>query len=861
MKTFKRIILIAVCCFFALSLVACNFGGGGTTKPGGKDDNKKNTKEQTPTDIKKISNLTDYGARAADFNPNPVQFSDGKYANKDASSQVAALQERIEQKKLDVQNGTNKSSFVKIFAMSTPEEIMARMGKAALNYDEMERTVGYMSGAKGVNPNVEEFMKQEDGGSWSGSLTSKSWREVKNSDNKDLNTGWSLFDDIELYEKLKDYASDKSITSNQDKKDLADDNVAWHYRSMLKKIYEDVKLEGATAARLVTHMLDYAVEIVESKSNGQTSGALAADGSYGDFAKYCMYVTKDGEDPFNGLGDYETLSYLLAFDEYYGRQTNNSGLSKCVTLYGYYYDYNKRYYEKSLKDEDTYAKQLKYEKMETFEEAEWLDYVSIQRNNYINAYRYDETFYQKFYKAHFGFQSIIENKDSAVYKSSDVRRSKNLNDPGTTYTDEMIKAIQQDGLKGQLALSDWIWSYASSEQRMKEYNAVNTEYQNGNKSSNSETKNKGKFYYEKQQLDIVIYLLQYMKKFELDGALYYNVYAYSASMVKSMDNNIKDIVYIEAKVKEGNEITTIPSAIAANEENDYAIGKTGVLYIQAESSWRTTEVKRKADDAKNQSWSAIKEELEKARDYDYDQINDKNTKWKKRVERLEELVIARKWSCCGTPVGDESQNKDNCQHIENKDGTAATKEYDTNHKTSLFASDYEKVLYHIAGQSNITFKIFDETKGVVTYQLEMTSEDMAATTKKWNWTTGYHGTLVALRTALGANTGSASPNLPKWKEEKKFGISSGKTFIDGIGTEGDDFNTWTGLKDGSSLKALDPVEITESVNNTKTFLCRYTYKFSGWYLDEECKYEFSEDDNVNFSITVYAGYDIEKVAS
>ena len=72
MKTFKRIILIAVCCFFALSLVACNFGGGGTTKPGDKVDDKKNTKEQTPTDIKKISNLTDYGARA--LIPIPYNF-------------------------------------------------------------------------------------------------------------------------------------------------------------------------------------------------------------------------------------------------------------------------------------------------------------------------------------------------------------------------------------------------------------------------------------------------------------------------------------------------------------------------------------------------------------------------------------------------------------------------------------------------------------------------------------------------------------------------------------------------------------------------------------------------------------------
>ncbi|MBR1624561.1 MAG: hypothetical protein IJ676_02340 [Clostridia bacterium] len=38
----------------------------------------------------------------------------------------------------------------------------------------------------------------------------------------------------------------------------------------------------------------------------------------------------------------------------------------------------------------------------------------------------------------------------------------------------------------------------------------------------------------------------------------------------------------------------------------------------------------------------------------------------------------------------------------------------------------------------------------------------------------------------------------------------------------------------------------------------YTYKFTQWYLDKECKYEFDENDEVGVNLNVYAGYNVTK---
>ena len=855
MKSFKKVLVLILVLSFVFSLTACNLFGGGGTGGGGTGDGGTGGQgtgggatgaNLTPSkDITPLAELMDYGSRQSSYGKPGVSFnaSDKTYTAQSCTTQLTKLQDRIDQKHEDVINRDSTSSFVKIFAMSTAEELLEQMAEAALSFEEMDRVVNYLAGT--VDADLSEYIVEEANGTWSGVFTdgSTGWRDKTDGSGKAFNNGWSFFDDWEMYDRLKTFADDE----NCDNKDLASDNAAWHYRSILAKVYTEVKLDGDAAARMAVYMLDYGVEIVENKSNGLAEDAIVDSGgetTYGQFAVYCKKLPND-TDPFSGLADYETLSYLLAFNKYYA---SGDGLQDCVTLYGYYYDYNKTYYNESLADEDTYAKQLKYEKMEIFTNEEWLDYVSIQRHNYIKAYRYDVDFYNDFYDNHFEFQSIIELYDEDVYAMNSVATELALTRAGTTYTEQMKKAVTissdaLNGLEGQLAMSDWMWCYAGSEDNMKSYNEANTKYQEG-KEGSSEEEYEGRFYYELEELKIINYLFNNMTDNELSSALYYQVYAYSASMVNIIQNDLKDIVYIRDELENGAHYTQIAKNLNDGQEDEYAIGKISVLYEQGRSSWYKTGVSNLASNAKSQNWADMETEIKVALEYDYMnmEIIKKSETWKERVERLEDLVIAKQYSCCGQRVSEADVTKCDTGHVENADGTMATKDYATDHTISQFVSAYEKVLYHIAGQATVSFQK-GTTKSGNAFSGYATAQNENST-----WIAGYNGTIKDLISI-------ASENMT-YTEDEAFTISSGEDFIESIDGENKDW--WLARKEpGDDGNKYGPF-INSEIHGGTTLQYKYTYTFKGWYLDKECRYEFSDEDEVQTNLIVYAGYDVAK---
>jgi hypothetical protein len=856
MKILKRVIVGMLLVFMLSAFIACE----NKTNKGG--DTTIISSDLTPSaNIKALANLTDYGGKEATYAKTAVTYDSAAktYAGTDCSAQITKLQERIDAKKTDVINNVSDSSFVKIFAMSTPSGLLGAMAKAALTFDEMNRVVTYLSGTE--TPKISDYIAESDSGVWSGVFTDglTKWQTKKNADNTaSFNEGWSYFDDLDIYDKLKDYAEDDAaFTGNDadDKKDLAGDNATWQYRSILKKVYTEVKLDGDAAARLATYMLAYAVDIVEEKSGGNVNDAIVTSASvttYGKFAQYCK-TKPASDDPFGGFGDYETLSYLLAFNAYYG---DANGLKNCVTLYGYYYDYNETYYTKALADETTYEKQLKYEKMKTFTDAEWLDYVSIQRNNYINTYRYSRDFYEKFYGCHFEFQTIIETYDSKVYQISGVSTTLGIEKPSVTYTDEMKKAITKsgdiDGIEGQLAMSDWLWCYSGKDDNMKAYNGANTQYQNGKDSGKLEDENQGKFYYEMQELKIIDYLFTNMTASELSSALYYQVYAYSASMVNTMQNYVKNIVYVNDEIETGDYYTHIASEVKASDGNTYAVGKITTLYKQAYSDWTTVGVSTKANNATAQPWSGMKTEIETAINYDYMNMTISQTAkddngnvlgtWGQRVERLEDLVITRVWSDDGSKVSESSGSN----HVVNADGTAAYKKYDTNHQISQFVSEYEDVLYHIAGEITVSFQRPNKSTESTPGGYVTTTQEAAQT-----WLSGYYGTIKTLRD-------SKPTNSMNWSEDKAITISGGSAFKDEV--DGDDLTWWEKYQTSVNDNLYASITNVESNNGTKVTYV-YSYKFTGWYLDKDCMYLFDENDDIGINVYVYAGYDVTKTKS
>ena len=819
----------------------------------------KTANELLAKDMEKLEALTDYGSKQMYYEKAAVTYSGTMYAGRDCSTELSKLQFRINEKKDDVEAWDATTSAVKIFVLSTPEGLMESMARAALTFEEMQRVVEYFYGTV-ADADLSRYLKKGGNGEWNGIFTGKTtlWRSVLNDDGKAFNTGWSIFDDWELFDRLKEYAGSAELktTQNSTAKDNAEDNAAWQLRSILKKIYEEVKLDGDTAARLVTYILDYAVTLVEAKSGGNVNDAL--DGSNKKFAEYCKKVVKkeNNDKPMDGLGDYETLSYLLSFNQYYHA---DDGLKNCVSLFGYIYDYAKGFVSVCL-EEDTFAKQLRYQRLSTYTNDEWLEYVAIQRNIYEKAYRYEEDFYRAFYTQYLAFQGIVERFDIRVFEMDNVANARQMTKLATMYTLEMSHAIEKktnsiNGLDGQLALCDWLWCYSGNNDAMIAFNQANTKYQNGKNSNYSEAEYEGMFYYGMQTLRLIDYLLTKMSERELSSTLYCLVYAYSASMVKNMQEDIKKIVYIDKGVEKGSEYTSIASDVAASESNNYAMGKITVLYGQAYDSWTSVNVTEKAKGASNQSWGEMRTEVRFAIDYDYENnISFKNNRghWRQKYERMEDLVVMKKWSCCDQKVHETDPTKCGPNHgVYNKDGTSATKDYDENHKISLFVKNYEKVILHITGQAKLSFQ--KPEKGF------QTVEDKART-----WTAGYRtddNSFYALYTVT-----KTFGRRMTWKEDKTITIKTGKSFAEEI--DGEDKDWWygkpgaSGAREGNDKVTKFPTDAAADVKQEdyggRKVNYAYSYTFKNWYLDKECRYEFDEDDEVNFDLVVYAGYEVKK---
>ena len=823
-----------------------------------------------PKDIQIKTDLTNYGNQSAYYEKEATSFvADTKmYAGISCIEQITKLQTCIARKEADVLNGDSTSSIVKIFAMSKPEGILGKMAKAALSYDEMNKVVDILCGdgdACDINAYAEMLCGDDT-----------RWCDLQRDDSR-FNASWSVIDDIELYcilkrelkftdeiseilefknamlfkneifyEKMLQFFLHEDMTGFE--WDVVHENIEWQFRSILEKIYNGMGLSGDGMARLITYLLEYAVELVETKAGGSAEDAIVVSGgstNFNEFADYCKNAPSPS-DPFSGLQDYKTLSFLLAFNEYYKK---TEGLKNCVTLFGYYYDFIKDYFNVVMKDEDLFARQLRYKSLAVFTDAEWLDYVAFQRDKYERVYRYSENCYASFFEYHFGFQSVIEDCGARVYEISRITREIGSTALGTTYTSEMKSAIAKtgsiNGLAGQLALSDWMWCYSASETRMKDYNAANTQYENGMASGNCEQKYEGKFNFEMQQLYIVRYLLTNMTVGELSSVLHYNVYVYSASMVNSMIEDIKKIVYIKDDVEDGSYYTNISADVSKGSEDVYAQGKIKVIYDQTYDFWKIERVSVLATNASSQNWSKMKSEIQAAIDYDYENmsVKSKNTQWLERTERLEDLVIARVWSCCGQKVSEADDTKCPTGHAENPDGTVATKEYATDHTISQFVSNYEFVLMHIGGQAKVSFRV--ASKGYKT-------QEASALKGSKTWEAGYNGTIAALRADKTATT-----QLMTWGENKAITVSSGgATFIEEMESN-DDSDWWTFSKENSEDAKFDAEESVETYGGTNISYT-YSYVFKGWYLDKDCKYEFDENDVIDVNLRVYAGYTVTK---
>ncbi len=723
------------------------------------------SKVLTPADITKLPDLINYGREAKYYDVNEITYSD-------YSAEKTKLAARIVEKQADAAD-PDTSSIIKIFAASDAEKIILAMGKSALPATKMTKTVDYLAGDETVTE--EAIETKVASGVWSAT------------------TGWSFFDDWSYYEKLQDRA-DATGATNDDK-----DNVSRQYRNMAGKVFA-IGMTGDEFARVATNELDYALDVVRDMAGNKAIGTT-------EFDTYCK----------NNL-DYETLAYLHAFNDYYRK--NQNGKPDCTELYGYYYDYNLVNYN-AVSDEN-FEKELKYSHYTIYTDAEWLDYVAIQRNNYINAYRYTDTFYNTFYTKHFSFQ---ENKENHEYNIYGFSKYSNL-----TYTGEMRQAITANGLQGQLNMSDWMWCYSGNEDNMKAYNQANTNYENGKKGG-SEQENQGKFYYEMEQLKMIHYLLTNMTSANLSGALRYQIYSYSGSMLQTISGNEKDRTLINVnKLAPADATTLLASLSTDNDKKSYATGKIGAIISQMKATYSTVGIASKAQKAANESWSSMKTEIETAMKYDYSTL----TSWADKVERLEDLVIKRKYDC-GAGL-DEACLRGN-GHAE------CEKVYDTEHTISQFVSNYEQILRYVGGTVSLSFQQLKE----------------AAPGKPNNYKINEYAPNLPVTYRCGFGQASPVTTLMltgiEYFEKKEITINSGNVFKEEIKEADSKDKEWW---EKSSSPARPNSSVTETSPNQQSGTYIYEYTFSGWYLDQALLYKFDENDTITCDLILYAGYNVTK---
>lgn len=781
-KSIHKILILGMLLVLIFSLAAC---GGGRDKDGG-DKGPILGKSLTPADIIQLPDLVDYGSKPAYYSPNPATYGD-------TNAERTKLQARIDDRR-DDEDLDEASSVVKIFAHSDAQAIIEAMRLAAVPANKMTQVVDYLAGEETVEES--EIIAKVDSGKWSAT------------------PGWSFFDDYDYYEKLQDRADLPDAT------DEDEDNVKRQYRNMAGKIFA-IGMSGDEFARMFVEEMLYAIDVIESdKMANAVFNPNPADPSADAFWNYCKEEL-----------DYDTLVYILAFNDHY---TASNGRAKSVKLYGYYYDYEKRVYDET--NDDEFEKQLKYSHQKTFTKDEWLEYVDIQRNMYQGSYRYSDNFYQNnFYPAHLNFQELKEIRENTVYG---IERHNNM-----SYTGEMRSGMTNGGFAGQLRMSDWLWCYGGDDERMTAYNQANTDYETG-KNQGAENSARGEYYYKREQLKVANYLLTNMSNTELGLALRYQIYNYSSDMVKNIQDYKKDIRMYEVGKSEPEEYIFTKGYVAAGNvqgAKDYATGKIEALVSQMTDSLSNADIETKANKAASESWATMNREVLTA--LNEDNYNDLAT-FVEKVDRLDDLVIKRKWSC-GAGIGEETT----CTH-----GTC-TKKYDPNHAISQFASNYSTILQRVSGNAVLTFKYLPSDK---------TNYNLNGAETGTTYAPRYHA--IATGSNLREFTNEMLVSRNDYSEYEEITVERGNGFKEAIfdaTIDLKDENLPAGTKEGENWwntksRPGKPKAVVEERIGQNRQNYTYTYSFVGWYLDANLLYKLEDFDEITCDLVLYAGYTVKK---
>lgn len=712
-----------------------------------------NTTKVPPTNggdekVPTLADLPDYSSEARYYNVQNVTYHN-------TEQQESLLETRMEERR----TRDDLSVPLKIFIECDASEIILAMGRAGLNYEKMNKTVNYLAG-------------QESPIDMQSLVASGVWED---------NDDWSFFDDWEYYEELKKVADDS--TNNNDS-----DNAMRQRRKIMRQIFK-IGMTGDEFARLVYEELTYAYSITRNKM------LLAHNAANGTNYEYDEYVKKELS--------YDTLVYFKAFDDF-----SKASKAKTVQLYGYYYNYNKKAYDTT--DDATFEKELMYSHKKTFKTSEWFDYLQIQRNNYINSYRYTAEFYKKFYQVHFQFQELIEDYDIIVYEIPSART-----DEALKYSREMQRGMEV-GFAQQLTLTDHLYIYSKNEKAMTDYNDARSNFEIAKEGTNKPQRDEREYLYNIEQLKMVDYVLTKMNNNQLTPVLRYQILSYSAEMIRNIQSERKTVVLDTVEM---NNLQMDLDYQQKYDDLSVKIGRTNAIVAQLDRSYSNAAPESQYTKANGAPWDGIRTEVKAALSHDYSQYSDGT----KKKEALDNLIIKKK-----------TVNPDGSDFREGIDNHAlAREEYDTSHNISRFLHDHDVVLRYAIGQVEIELSNVPTKASSTTFNLQLQTGD---------FTCGNDG--------KNRNMPNGAPPTSHPNPLASVTFSSGMTLTEGL----KDVNKVAFLTNNASLVALDNETYTDAITAAKRY---YKYTFEGWYIDKELKYKVREDEKIKYDLYLYPGYSVK----
>ncbi len=903
-KLLITLLVIALVASVALGVVACNPTDDGSNS--GNGNGGKNTAV-----IETLPDMVDYGADSKYYANGTTGYSSGKVAEWTDSLNLKQDDERVKWLESDepsdwpdeveamkefyitfgnyaksadsegqvkLQNAIgyfdvdgnwvddeDASTIQRIFCYATPAGFITRMDKARVDEDKTDKMVEY------ITRDDEAYVLEE------GEKRSKTDYEFRLGfasvleDYDQLDELQVIYEDFEEYEYDNSYPSPRFETEEE-----VQDYINRKKRKIYGEIFNIFEDKADQFARAAIQIVSYGIEIIDDvmMSAYDFNKNDGSEISFEDYLRYEMF-------------DHETLSYFLAFMD--GNITSFNDVlydatnkKTMMSLYGYYYQYQKRDYEvfddTKMVDNTRLGTVTEYEDFLELNHKEYFDtnaealrYRDYDRRQYAEAYRYSYACYKKYYEVQLTFQSVQEEKDLQVYvggagaigdsvANGQYKNGIDVVGEGLTYSAEMQEGCSL-GLESTLKLSDVNWEYTGVDNNVLRFN---TKAKNWNSLTDAQQEQKGqkikKVEYEIVQLESQQYAINHktITETDLTKALQYQIYSYSADSIRSIQSTKKDeVVYYLAldrflsvvpydlnQIQNGLEM--VPDhVIKAYAELEEDAGRNDAKFINVEGNYAVGTAREQANQANNADWKGVKSNIAEtlATDFKaYDQSADSSNK---HVDEYFEDTLIRKVMSCGNPMSEPCLNGNG--HI------TCDEEYDTDWALSRLLNTHEVVLRYMAGQAVVTFK-------------NITAKDFT-TPEKFYENLKAIGANGVTSTVAKANGGYKMTYFDRKETvvlgtSDEIGTACANTKSDGsYPTVGAVSQYWknvpsydTNLFDYNTSDANENAKIIVETDDAK-----YTYKFIGWYVDENFKYGVLLDETYNYDIRLYPGYVLERV--